>query len=354
MYKDNILPSSILIVKTSSLGDIVQAFNLLDDLKNRFPNVSIDWAVEAVFFPIVSSHPLVRRAIPLDIKGRKNLFQGLKSLRKEKYDLVFDLQGNTKSGVITLLSRGKKKVGFGSKTVREWPNVLATNVRFNISKEKNIRIFYLELIENYFKKKSFGDFKGVRFKISEEEKKRLEKIVAKVPAKKTIMVCPGSKWPNKQLKLETLIQFLQKIEEEYEASFLLIWGSEEEKVLANQLREKLKVSHVVERLPISLWQNLMNEADLVIAVDSSALHLCGTTLTPSFSVFGPTAIDTFKPIGARHTGIQGQCPYGKVFVKQCPILKSCKTGACIKDLKVEELFQAFQSQCGFLRPLQPF
>ena len=351
MYKDSVLPSSILIVKTSSLGDIIQSFSVLNDLKNRFPNISIDWAVEAAFSLVVSSHPFVRRVISLEIKQRKNLFQGLKSLRKEKYDLVFDLQGNTKSGLVTLFSRGKNKVGFGSRSVREWPNILATKVRYNISKDKNIRVFYLELIEKYLNKKSIRDFGGVRFKVSEEEEDTIKKIAAKAPSKKTIMVCPGSKWPNKQLKVETLIQFLQKIEKKYEASFLLIWGSEEEKILVDQLRDKLKVSHVVDRLPIHLWQNLMNEVDLVIAVDSSALHLCGTTLTPSFSIFGPTAVDAFKPIGSRHKGIQGKCPYGIVFVKQCPLLRTCKTGACVKNLKVEELFQAFQNQCDFLQPL---
>lgn len=353
MYRDNVSPASILIVKTSSLGDIIQAFNVLDDLKNRFPKVSIDWAVEAKFYPVVSSHPLVRRAIPLEIKGKKNIFPGLRNLRKERYDLVFDLQGNTKSGVITMLSRAKKKVGFGLKTVREWPNILATNVRFEISKEKNIRLFYLELIEKFFTVQSSKDFEGVRFKVTEEEKSQVDQIVAKVPGEKKIMVCPGSKWPNKQLKKETFLTFLQKIEEEYRASFLLVWGSAEEKELAKFLSKHLKVSYVVDKLPINMWQNLMNETDLVIAVDSSALHLCGTTLAPSFSVFGPTSFETFKPIGSRHTGLQGRCPYGQVFVKQCPLLRSCMTGACMKDLKVVELFQAFQNQCDFLRLEQP-
>lgn len=347
MHKDTLSPSTILIIKTSSLGDIIQSFNVLDDLKNRFPEVSIDWAVESVFASIVSSHPLVRDTISLNIKQRKKLLEGFKNLRKQRYDLVFDLQGNTKSGLITLISKGKKKIGFGFQSVREWPNILTTNVRFNISKDINIRDFHLELIEKYFNKKSLREFRGVHFKLSQEERSPIQKIIEKISSKKTIMVAPFSKWINKQLHINTLTKFLKKIEKEYEASFILMSGGTEEKVLADQLSKELKISYIIDRPTINLWQNLMNEVDLLIAVDSSALHLCGTTLTPSFSIFGPTAMDKFKPTGARHTGIQCRCPYGKVFTKQCPMLRSCKTGACIKDLKAEELFQVFQNQCDF-------
>jgi len=380
----------ILIVKTSSLGDIIQAFSVLDDLHRRFPFVAIDWAVEAPFYPIVAAHPLVRRAISLDIKKRKNLWSGMRELRREKYDLVFDLQGNCKSGAITLLSRGKVKVGYSFSTVREWPNVLATDIRFKVSRHQNIRTFYLALMECYFqtprglsknKMKHFdsarqsqiegfrpergnlslcgkGDeegrfgkvaaIRGVRFHIKPEEKEKISRILVKLPSKLRIMVCPGSQWVNKQLRPQTWIAFLQKIEQAYPVSFLLIWGNEAERTLCEELAARLKAAFVVDKLPLPTWQNLMDEVDLVIAVDSSALHLCGTTSTPSFSIFGPTSLQVFKPFGQRHFAIQGRCPYKQEFEKQCPLLRSCPTGACIKELTAEALFEALQNQCDFL------
>lgn len=347
MYKDEKLPSRVLIVKTSSLGDIVQSFNVVDELHSRFPSLAIDWAVEASFSSVVAAHPFVRRAIPLDIKGRKNLWSALKELRREKYDLIFDLQGNCKSGVITWLARGGVKIGYGFRSVREWPNILATHVRYNISKQQNVRLYYLELIERYFQKPFSDEIGGVRFNIGESEKGKVAQILSRLAPGFKIMVCPGSKWINKQLKKETLGAFLQKIEERYGPSFLLIWGDEEELGLCEELARGLKRSLIVEKLPIPTWQNLMNEVDLVIGVDSSALHLCGTTSVRSFSIFGPTSPEIFKPIGERHFALQGKCPYGRVFEKQCPLLRSCPTGACIRDLTVEELFQAFQSQYGF-------
>lgn len=334
---------NILIIKTSSLGDIVQAFSVLDDLHSRIPNAAIDWAVEAAFSPIVAAHPLVRRAIPLNIKKRKNLWSALLDLRKEKYDLIFDLQGNCKSGILTFLACGKVKVGYGLKSVREWPNILATHIRFNVSKEKNIRLYYLGLIEAYFNRPSPPEIQGVRFKIDPIEKEKISQILSRVPTSLKIMVCPGSKWINKQLTPSTLIAFLKKLEQAYQASFLLIWGDEAEKALCEEVHSQLRNSFVIDRLPLPTWQNLMSEVQLVIAVDSSALHLCGTTSTPSFSVFGPTSPNVFKPLGQRHYAFQGVCPYGRTFEKQCPVLRTCPTGACIRNLTADQLFEAFKN-----------
>jgi heptosyltransferase-1 len=350
MYMDFESPSRILIVKSSSLGDIVQSFIVLNDLKRRFPKVEIDWAVEAALSPIIAAHPLISRAIALDLKGRKNLFQGLKSLRKEKYDIVFDLQANCKSGTLTLLARGKVKVGYGFHSVREWPNILATDVRFEVSKQQNIRLFYLELIEKYFQSSLSRESEGVRFKIEDAERQKIDRILSTLNSGVRIMVCPSSRWHNKQLKESTLIDFLQKIENHYHCQFLLIWGDEASKTQASALAKHLKNAWVIEKLPLPTWQNLMSEVHLVIAVDSSALHLGATTSTPTFSIFGPTHPNIFKPIGEKHFALQGPCPYGRTFEKQCPALRSCPTGACIKELKAEWLFQVFQSQCGFLRP----
>ncbi|PIS03036.1 MAG: hypothetical protein COT85_03130 [Chlamydiae bacterium CG10_big_fil_rev_8_21_14_0_10_42_34] len=349
MYKNGQLPASILIVKTSSLGDIIQSFHVLNDLHARFPYVAIDWAVERAFHPIVEAHPLIRRAIALDIKQNRNIYQSLKELRKDTYDLIFDLQGNCKSGIITLLSRGNVKVGYGYQSVREWPNILATHKRFDVSKNTNIRTFYSKLIERYFQTPSPTNLGGVRFHIDLQEKEKIAAILAKVPSNYKVMVCPGSKWANKQLKPSVLAAFLKQIEQTYNASFLLIWGDLIEKDLCNELAQQLKTSFVVDKLPLPTWQNLMDQLDLVIGVDSSALHLCGTSSTPSFSIFGPTAPEVFKPEGERHCAIQGKCPYGKVFDKQCPVLRSCPTGACVKDLTFEELWQAFQNQHAFLQ-----
>jgi heptosyltransferase-1 len=81
----------VLIVKTSSLGDIIQSFGVLDYLHNKFPGVEVDWVVESSLQSIVSAHPLVHKAIPVDTKSIRKKWSGIvaaiKTLREQQYDL---------------------------------------------------------------------------------------------------------------------------------------------------------------------------------------------------------------------------------------------------------------------------
>ena len=136
---------NILIVKTSSIGDIIQAFPVLQYLKIRFPEASIDWVVEKEYQELVQAHPLVRRAIPFGsrlwrkkpLSSWKSIWGFFKSLRQESYDLLFDLQGNIKSSFITANSRAREKVGLGWKSVPELPNFFTTR---KLTIEANLNI----------------------------------------------------------------------------------------------------------------------------------------------------------------------------------------------------------------------
>lgn len=297
---------------------------------------------------IVEAHPYIDRVLPFDLKGGKKrwrqgsywkeLFQAFSTLRKIHYDEIFDLQGNCKSGFLTLLAKGKRKVGFGRHSVREWPNLLVTHEKVQTSKSENMRLQYIALVGGT----SPAASRGVYFKITKEEEERKKKILGSFTGRK-IMVCPGSKWVNKQLTLSTWIQFLHAIQKRMRVSFLIVSG--EEKELCQSIALGVEESHLVEGLSLPLWQNLMGEMDLVLAVDSSALHLCGTTATPSFSLFGPTVSHLFKPIGDKHGHYQSPCPYGQIFSKQCPFLRSCPTGACLRQIDLDALIDRFFSHC---------
>ncbi len=156
------------------------------------------------------------------------------------------------------------------------------------------------------------------------------------------MVCPGATGINRQVPVQTLASVLDQIGSHLDAFFYLIWGDADGKKYCDQLQEKLKGRClIVDRMSIPMWQNLMAEMDLVVAVDSSALHLCGTTSTPSFSFFGPTKASNVKPLGNDHFAIQGECPYGKIFIRQCPLMRTCSTGACMRNLQADKMVQEF-------------
>ncbi|MBW2035513.1 MAG: glycosyltransferase family 9 protein [Deltaproteobacteria bacterium] len=113
--------SSILIIKLSAIGDVVHSLPLLSVLKENFPAARIDWLVEEEASEIIKGHPAVNRVIGTEYSYViRKFFRFLKDLRTCEYDLVIDLQGLFKSGVLTGLSRGKRKIGMAGAREGGW------------------------------------------------------------------------------------------------------------------------------------------------------------------------------------------------------------------------------------------
>jgi heptosyltransferase I len=118
----------ILIVKTSSMGDVVHALPAVSDMLAARPGLAVDWLVEKAFADIPRLHPGVRRVLPLSWrKWRKRLHDaqvrselwGLRAqLREVRYDLVLDLQGLMKSALWGLQARGAL-AGYDRRSARE-------------------------------------------------------------------------------------------------------------------------------------------------------------------------------------------------------------------------------------------
>lgn len=344
----------VCLIKTSALGDTVQTFPVVHYLRTRIPTARIDWVVERAHAELVLSHPMVTNVIPVDTRlWRAHAFsrataaavsQYRSAVRHSPYDVVFDLQGNLKSGLLTLAVKSKQKIGFGWRCAPEWLNGLFTNCKFTPISGRNIRDDYLSLAQGWLRDTSDYTDPGIALMITERQKQDIHKLLSgpALQRGRKILVSAGSAWHNKQLPLETLRAFLQRIESAYPCSFLFAWGSTEEKSEAEQLHSAFPSnSLVLDRLPLAVLQNLMHRMDLVIAMDSLPLHLAGSAGTPTFAPFGPSLAAKYNPPGQHHGSMQGPCPYGRTFDKRCPILRTCPTGACLRSRQADELFASF-------------
>lgn len=344
----------ILIVKTSAIGDVIHTLPVIEELKIRFPHAEIDWVVEKGCFDFLLAHSALNRVLLADMKRwRKQLWQKktwfemahfLRRLRHVRYDLVFDFQGNSKSAMLTWLARARKKVGFGWHTVPEKANYFATHLHYEVPCQVNARHRYLRLIEAYFQDKEGEQPVASFFKLDEKEAAKVQAFASHplMVHPLRLMVAFGSHWRNKKLDDNTLKAFLIEIQKNYGAHFFFPHGSSEEKVFAEELHALFpKTSLVMEALSLQAWRACMEEVDGVIAMDSAALHLCGTTATPSFSFFGPTSSAVYKPEGGHHISFQGSCPYGKTFEVSCPLLRTCSTGACLKEISLDKMLSYF-------------
>jgi len=115
---------NILLVRVSSMGDVLHNMPIVADIKRHFPDANIDWVVEEGYVSLVRLNPMVRNIIPWALRRwRKNLGDKavraeigafFRKLREVQYDYVFDTQGLLKTGIIMGAARGKHKVGLAN------------------------------------------------------------------------------------------------------------------------------------------------------------------------------------------------------------------------------------------------
>ncbi|MCH9612532.1 MAG: Lipopolysaccharide heptosyltransferase 1 [Chlamydiia bacterium] len=342
----------ILLVKLSSLGDIIQTFDASRALVESFPNCRLDWAVEKSYLPLIQSLPWVDRAIPFSfgaLKKNRYLRWGevvcqLKELRKVGYDRVYDLQGNSKSGLVTWMAKSRYKVGLGANSVAETPNRLVTNHQYEFPESGGMPARYRAIVERDVGKQVVLKG-GMRLALSAKE--RLEHAELQRGRVGHLMVCPGSRWENKKLSIDQWKGLLAGVE----VRLMFIWGSQTEKAEAEALSRMFPGSCVVGGLSLPLWQNVMRDQIGVVCVDSAALHLAAASQVATFSIFGASNPQFYAPLGERHAHFFGDCPFGKQFGKRCGILRTCESGGCMKEICPSALKQSFTRWCASLREL---
>src|SRR3990167_6070327 len=118
----------VLLIKTSSMGDIIHTLPALTDASNAIPGIQFDWVCEDVFADLCKQHPAVKEVIPIALRRwRKGILSSetrngwtemRKRLRHEQYDLVLDAQGLIKSAFLTLFANGAR-AGLDFSSARE-------------------------------------------------------------------------------------------------------------------------------------------------------------------------------------------------------------------------------------------
>ncbi len=358
----------ILIVKSSSLGDIAQAFVILPFLKERDPTCEIHWIMEAPFAGLGDQHPMIDRVLRVHTKKwRKKLFnkeirqevkQFKSQLQSTVYDEVFDLQGNMKSALFTFWAKSTHKVGYSWRYAAEWPAALPLNHRLILPAGKSVRERYLYLLQTYYKDfyYSLEGAKPACLQTTEEQKQAVEAFLEPLKGFPVLAIAPGTQWRNKELRVESLEYFLKHLLERDSLRVVLTWGSDSEKRMVDRLARAFPQEvFIFPKSPIPVVQYLLSRVSIFIGMDSFLLHLNASTGTPSYGIFGPSLGKIYTPPGDHHAYEQGSCPYGEHFDFRCKYLRSCTTGLCCRGLTGEhilERFYPFWQKFGAGRPLR--
>jgi heptosyltransferase I len=279
----------IAIVKLSALGDIVHAMVVLQYIKKYNQTIEIDWLVEENYKELLESHPDINKVHVVNIKKakqKKSLFSLLKELiRVHKfgpYDLVIDMQGLIKSAIISRLISSPITLGFDKASIRESLASIFYNKTFNYDYDKNVIERNFELIKfalNFPYKLEEINYK-VPFLYSHEKHLNL----SLSNTKKNIILIPGASHPSKRYPVNKLAELSLL----FDAHFLIIWGNQEEKILADRIQALSPDVFICEKLTIDSLKSLISKVDLVIGPDTGPTHIAWALNVASITLFGPT------------------------------------------------------------------
>jgi heptosyltransferase-1 len=295
----------ILIVKLSALGDVAHALPAIDYLARAAPGARIDWAVDRRFSGLLEGNPRLHRVVPLDLKrwksewsttsARREASDAVRRLREGGYDVAFDIQGNSKSGVVTRLSGAPLRYGFDRNGTREAPNLLFTNRKVALrAADRHISQKILRIVSAPFGGEfDLSDLKSGLF-ISKQQERRAERIVSEIfpSASPLVVLHAGTTWRTKRMDPSFWSDALRLLKGRFpDMGVLLSWGSEEERREAEAIRGS--AGRMIELLPrLALWElaAVYRECAHMIAPDTGPLHVAAAAGARTVSVFRVTEI----------------------------------------------------------------
>lgn len=277
----------VLLIKTSSLGDVVHTLPALTDAQRAIPGIQFDWVVEEGFAEIPAWHPAVAQVIPVAIRRwRKNLLQTLRSgewrrfkarLRETRYDLVIDAQGLLKSAWLTRYVKAPV-AGLDRDSAREPLASRFYGRRYSVPRDQHAlertRQLFAQAL-GYELPSGIGDYG-----LNREQ-------MAAPGEEPYLLFLHGTTWPSKHWP-EAYWRELAERMSAFGWQIRLPWGNAEEKARAERIAEGIAGASVLPRLNLGGVAKVVAGARACVAVDTGLGHLAAALDVPSISLYGPT------------------------------------------------------------------
>lgn len=325
----------ILILKPSALGDIVHTLPLLASLRKSFPGRYIAWGVKEKFSELLEKHPYLDEVIVWKERG---FWQFAGEIRKRKFDVVLDLQGLFRTGLITYLSRASQRWGFSKEETKE-RQFMFLNVRIQ-TKSAHIVDKYLEFAEHLQAERI------IEFLIPEKEsaKEYIGQYFQRTPLapdNKLIALIQGTGWDNKTWKLERFAQLGRLLSLKENRKVMIIWGTgETEKEKAQKINRMASDKLLIAPLTtIAQLVSLLKRCSMVIGGDTGPLHLAAALGIPVVGLYGPTPPSRNEPYTEKKEIIYHNLPCSPCWKRTC----KNKTNECMDSIEVEEVMQRIEN-----------
>lgn len=331
-------PEKILVIKPSSLGDVVHSLPFLSVLRDRFPRSEIHWIIAKGFEGLLEGHPMINRLLVINkdewkkIKNVKDTISELrslfKSLKKEKFDIVADLQGLLRSGVLTAATGASVRVGF--KEAREGSSIFYTH---RVEGGKDIHA-----VDRYLKIAKFlgCDIADVCFPLPLSFGS--SRVTQYLPDKEYAVLVPGARWKTKKWPPEKFGEVASRLPMKF-----LVVGGKSDTDISNKVVNSSKGNaiSIAGKTNIKELIEIMRKAKFVVSNDSGPMHIAAALGVPVFAIFGPTNPLRTGPYGKGHIIIRKGVECSPCYKRSCRDIK------CMEMIGVKEVADIIRQKSEF-------
>lgn len=337
--------SRILVIRMSSIGDIILTTPLLRALKQAFPQASITFIIKKQYAALLEGSPLVDELIAFD---KSEGFGGLRrlkhTLKQRKYDLFLDIHGSLRSRYL--------RAGLGVRYAASYPKYLFRRymlIFFRINLYNNIMPVYLRYFETVKRLEVGYDGRGTEIHVPDailgEVRASLENLGRR---KDTLLVviCPGATYTNKQWTMEGFVETARVLSARPD-TLVVMHGGRDDVALCREIANHAgrNVISLAGQLSLPGSAALFRFSSVVIANDSGMLHLAQSQKTPVVGIYGPTSKELgFFPLPERSSTVEVSLPCRPCTPKglnHCPK----KHFRCMNDITPDRVIGA---ACSFL------
>ncbi|ASK35498.1 lipopolysaccharide heptosyltransferase I [Alloalcanivorax mobilis] len=340
----------VLVIKTSSMGDVIHTLPALTDAARALPGLRVDWVVEEAFADLAGRHPAVERVLPCALRRwRRHPLRARRSgewgrfknaLREHHYDAVIDAQGLIKSAFLTRLARGPK-FGLDKTSAREPLSARVLDHPLAVPRGghavSRVRQLFAQAL-GYAAPEDDPDYGLVRTRDPH----------SLLDGSADLVFFHGTTWPTKHYP-EAFWRALAEQAEQAGHRVHLPWGNEQERVRAERIARGLPAVTVLPRLTLTELTDRLMRWDAFLAVDTGLAHLAAAAGLPGLALYGPTDPRLTGVWGPRAHSFAAEFPCAPCLQEKCTYRGSLGRGVeppCFSSLKPHRVWQRLIEVAG--------
>ena len=310
---------NVLLIKTSSLGDVFHTLPALEDAYRQIPNLKVDWVVEEGFAAIPEWHPAVNDVIPVAWRRwRKQLFKkehrqemaAFRSrLNERQYDLVLDAQGLIKSALITsLVKASNNKVGLSKSSAREPLAAKAYRRHIDVPKGQHA----IHRLRSLFAQTFEYSIDGLDFSYGVSRSRWQRPDIED----DYWLFLHGTTWVTK-LWPECYWRELASMALMNGRQVVLPWGNDEELQRAERIAEGLDGVLVLPKMGLDTLTSWLASAEAIVGVDTGLCHVAAALEVPAVAIYGSTDSSLTGALGPEMEVLASQYSCAPCLSRKC-------------------------------------